>query len=104
MKEPDIPHDFRRLPAEGAQTYSPALRHEIRLAYRRRTLALDLAGELEVKLWRSFPEARDYVRTLGLRNGAEWGAFANPANYPQIFPLIQPVSTGIWAGYPVVIG
>jgi Zn-dependent peptidase ImmA (M78 family)/DNA-binding XRE family transcriptional regulator len=50
MKEPDIPHDFRRLPAEGAQSYSPALRHEIRLAYRRRTLALDLAEELEVKL------------------------------------------------------
>jgi Zn-dependent peptidase ImmA (M78 family)/DNA-binding XRE family transcriptional regulator len=52
VEEPGIPHDFRRLPAEGAQTYSPALRHEIRLAYRRRTLALDLAEELEIK----FPE------------------------------------------------
>jgi Zn-dependent peptidase ImmA (M78 family) len=50
MKEPEVPHDFRRLPAEGAQYYSPALRHEIRLAYRRRTLALDLAEELELKL------------------------------------------------------
>jgi Zn-dependent peptidase ImmA (M78 family) len=50
MSEPDIPHDFRRLPEEGAHAYSPALRHEIRLAYRRRTLALDLADELEVEL------------------------------------------------------
>jgi transcriptional regulator with XRE-family HTH domain len=50
MEEPEIPHDFRRLPAEGAQNCSPALRHEIRLAYRRRTLALDLAEELEIKL------------------------------------------------------
>ena len=50
MKEPDIPHDFRRLPAEGAHTYSPTLRHEIRLAYRRRTLAFDLAEELELEL------------------------------------------------------
>jgi Zn-dependent peptidase ImmA (M78 family)/transcriptional regulator with XRE-family HTH domain len=48
MQEPEIPHDFRRLPDDGLHAYSPALRHEIRLAYRRRTLAIDLAQELEV--------------------------------------------------------
>src|SRR3990172_9534447 len=26
MPEPDIPHDFRRLPANGIRAYSPALR------------------------------------------------------------------------------
>jgi Zn-dependent peptidase ImmA (M78 family)/DNA-binding XRE family transcriptional regulator len=48
MQEPAIPHDFRRLPDDGVHAYSPALRHEIRLAYRRRTLAIDLAQELEM--------------------------------------------------------
>lgn len=48
MPEPEIPHDFRRLPSEGTFGYSPALRHEIRLAHRRRTLALDLAEEMEI--------------------------------------------------------
>jgi transcriptional regulator with XRE-family HTH domain len=48
MQEPAIPHDFRRMPDDGERSYSPALRHEIRLAYRRRTLAIDLAQELEM--------------------------------------------------------
>jgi Zn-dependent peptidase ImmA (M78 family)/DNA-binding XRE family transcriptional regulator len=50
MAEPEIPHDFRRLPADGTYSYSPALRYEIRQAYRRRILAIDLAEELELKL------------------------------------------------------
>jgi Zn-dependent peptidase ImmA (M78 family)/DNA-binding XRE family transcriptional regulator len=50
LPEPDIPHDFRRLPEDGRRRYSPALRHEIRQAYRRRELALDLAHDLEIEL------------------------------------------------------
>ena len=46
IEEPSIPHDFRRLPDAKDQRYSPALLHEIRTAYRRRTLALDLASDL----------------------------------------------------------
>ena len=49
MPEPVMPHDFRRLPDVGGIAYSPTLRHEIRLAYRRRILALDLAEELEIR-------------------------------------------------------
>jgi Zn-dependent peptidase ImmA (M78 family)/DNA-binding XRE family transcriptional regulator len=45
-EEPAIPHDFRRLPDEGAQRYSPVLRYEIRQAYRRRAIALDLAADV----------------------------------------------------------
>jgi Zn-dependent peptidase ImmA (M78 family) len=41
-----IMHDFRRLPGEVAQVYSPALRLEIMSAYRRRTVALSLLEEL----------------------------------------------------------
>ena len=54
--------------------------------------------------WRPFPEARDYARTLGLGNGAEWSAFCKSGNLPQIFRLIQQESIEIWAGYHVVIG
>jgi Zn-dependent peptidase ImmA (M78 family)/DNA-binding XRE family transcriptional regulator len=50
LPEPDIPHDFRRLPEVGTRRYSPALRHEIRQAYRRRDLALDLVDDLEIEL------------------------------------------------------
>ena len=46
IEEAPIPHDFRRLPQAGEWRYSPALRHEIRTAHRRRTFALDLASEL----------------------------------------------------------
>src|SRR5215470_18204858 len=41
-----IPHDFRRLPAEGTARYEPALRFQVRDAYGRRQLALDLSAEL----------------------------------------------------------
>jgi Zn-dependent peptidase ImmA (M78 family)/DNA-binding XRE family transcriptional regulator len=44
--DPPIPHDFRRLPAEGMARYEPALRFQVRDAYERRQLALDLSGEL----------------------------------------------------------
>ena len=47
MDEPAIPHDFRRLPTEGSFGYSPALRHELRQAHRRRAVALDLLADLE---------------------------------------------------------
>ena len=39
--------DFRRMPGEIANVYSPELRHEIRLANERRQLALELFAELE---------------------------------------------------------
>jgi Zn-dependent peptidase ImmA (M78 family) len=71
MKEPEIPHDFRRLPTEGVHAYSPALRQEIRLAYRRRTLAFDLAAELELKLpefsGRGSVSEKDNPETVGQR-------------------------------------
>lgn len=45
VEEPPIPHDFRRQQSAGDRRYSPALLHEIRTAYRRRSLAIDLAKE-----------------------------------------------------------
>jgi Zn-dependent peptidase ImmA (M78 family) len=42
-----IMHDFRRLPGEVAQVYSPALRLEVISAHKRRTVALSLLEELE---------------------------------------------------------
>lgn len=71
MPEPPIPHDFRRVPAEGAEAYSPSLRHEIRLAYRRRILALDLREELEIELHHFQPygtiSVRDDPEIIGRR-------------------------------------
>jgi Zn-dependent peptidase ImmA (M78 family) len=46
-RDPGVMHDFRRLPGEVAQIYSPALRLEIRAAYQRRDVALSLLEELE---------------------------------------------------------
>lgn len=46
-EEDAIPHDFRRLPGEVALQYSRPLRYQLRLARQRRTLALDLAAELD---------------------------------------------------------
>ena len=46
MEEPSVPHDFRRLPDAEDRRYSSALLHEIRMANRRRTFALDLASDL----------------------------------------------------------
>lgn len=40
-------HDFRRLPGEVANTYSPALMRELRLATERRELALELFEDLD---------------------------------------------------------
>ena len=48
IDEPSIPHDFRRLPEADDRRYSPSLLHEIRTAYRRRSVALDLASDLGV--------------------------------------------------------
>ena len=45
-EEPSIPHDFRRLPDAGSHQHSPELLHEIRLAYHRRLIALDLASDM----------------------------------------------------------
>jgi Zn-dependent peptidase ImmA (M78 family) len=44
--DPPIPHDFRRLPADGLARYEPALRFQVREAYERRQLALDLSAEI----------------------------------------------------------
>jgi transcriptional regulator with XRE-family HTH domain len=49
-KDDPRPHDFRRLPGEVAFHYSRALRYQLRLARRRRELALDLAAELETEV------------------------------------------------------
>ena len=46
VKEPSIPHDFRRLPGAVPRQYSPALLYEIRLAFRRRLFAIYLAKEI----------------------------------------------------------
>jgi Zn-dependent peptidase ImmA (M78 family)/transcriptional regulator with XRE-family HTH domain len=48
--EEPLPHDFRRLPGDGAFRYSRALRYHLRQALQRRLLALDLAAELEVDI------------------------------------------------------
>lgn len=45
--EAPLPHDFRRTPGDGHFHYSRALRYRLREAQQRRTLALDLAAELE---------------------------------------------------------
>lgn len=66
MPEPTIPHDFRQLPDSGAHKYSVALRHELRLAYRRRVVALDLAAERELK-----PEKFSLWSTVNLREDPE---------------------------------
>lgn len=42
-----VMRDLRRLPATGIRRYSPALQMEIRAAYERRELALELAADLE---------------------------------------------------------
>jgi len=44
------PHDFRRLPGEVALTYSPALRHQLRLAQTRRTIFHELCNDLGVPI------------------------------------------------------
>jgi Zn-dependent peptidase ImmA (M78 family) len=48
--EAPLPHDFRRLPGEVAHRYSRALRHQLRLSRERRTLAIDLAAELDLAI------------------------------------------------------
>jgi Zn-dependent peptidase ImmA (M78 family) len=47
--DPPIPNDFRRLPVDRLVHYEPALRFQVRAAYERRQIALDLAGDLDVK-------------------------------------------------------
>lgn len=66
MPEPPIPHDFRRISADGTHVYSPALRHELRLAYRRRVVALDLAAELEV-----VPKKFELLASISIRDDPE---------------------------------
>lgn len=48
--EAPLPHDFRRLPGDGAFYYGRALRFQLRQARQRRELALDLAAEQDVAL------------------------------------------------------
>jgi Zn-dependent peptidase ImmA (M78 family) len=49
-EEAPLPHDFRRLPGEVANHYSRSLRHQLRQSRDRRTLAIDLAAELDVPI------------------------------------------------------
>jgi Zn-dependent peptidase ImmA (M78 family)/DNA-binding XRE family transcriptional regulator len=67
VDEPAIPHDFRRLPDMDDRRYSPALLHEIRTAYRRRSLALDLAKETG----RNFPSF-DAIGSVSLDDNPEY--------------------------------
>lgn len=59
-----VMHDFRRLPGEVAQVYSPTLRLEIMSAYRRRTVALTLLEELG-------QEAPIFTHRVSLADGPE---------------------------------
>lgn len=45
--EETMPHDFRRMGGEIAHTYSPALRHQLRVAQTRRAIVRDLLDELD---------------------------------------------------------
>jgi Zn-dependent peptidase ImmA (M78 family) len=62
--DPPVPHDFRRLPIDGIARYEPALRFQVRGAYERRQLALDLAEALDVK-------PSPFTLTANLREDAE---------------------------------
>ena len=48
--EPQVPHDFRRSQADGARRYLPQLRFQVRAAFQRRQLALELAGSLDLPI------------------------------------------------------
>lgn len=48
--EAPLPHDFRRLPGEVAHRYSRALRLQLRQSRERRSLAIDLAAELDIPI------------------------------------------------------
>ena len=66
VQEPPVPHDFRRFPGVDARPYSAALRHEIRMAHRRRALALDLVADLGVR-----SAALDFYGTVSLGDDRE---------------------------------
>jgi hypothetical protein len=38
------------------------------------------------KTWRSFEEARDYMRSLGLKKSSEWIAFCKSGKKPKDIP------------------
>ena len=69
VEEPSIPHDFRRLPNTGDREYSPALLHEIRMGYRRRIFALDLAVDIGASFARF-----DSLGTVSIENNTEFVA------------------------------
>jgi hypothetical protein len=58
------------------------------------------------KQWRSFPEARDYARSLGLRSRAEWSAHCKSGKLPADIPADPAhvyldsgwISVGDWLG------
>lgn len=49
-KDFQVMRDLRRLPGKGLAAFSPGLQLEIRLAHERRTLAIELAEELDEKI------------------------------------------------------
>lgn len=78
--EPPPIHDFRRMPEEGAPGLSPELRVEIRKAYRRRRLALEileetqelLAFDLHADLDSDPEETAEYIRNrLGITSESQ---------------------------------
>ena len=66
IEEPPIPHDFRRLPSDNNHEYSPALLHELRMAYRRRTFALDIAADMDIRV-----ALFDALATVSVENNPE---------------------------------
>jgi Zn-dependent peptidase ImmA (M78 family) len=64
--EAPLPHDFRRLPGDGVFRYSRALRYQLRQAWQRRELAIDLAIEQDFPL-RKLPliQVADATEELG---------------------------------------
>jgi hypothetical protein len=54
--------------------------------------------------WRPLPEARDWARAQGLKNGNDWQALCRSGARPSDIPVDRAKSTGIWAGNHGVIG
>ena len=54
--------------------------------------------------FRSFKEARKYVRTLGIKSWREWKAYTKSSNFPMIYLLTLITFIKIKAGKMLVIG
>jgi len=55
--------------------------------------------------WRSFEEAREYVRSLGLKSQAEWMKYSKSGKRPSDIPAApQKVYQDEWRGIPDWLG